>query len=157
MSTTRSTLCLTHADDTTRRAVQLGKALEPGDTILLSGGVGAGKTHFARSMIQSLLKASEDVPSPTFTLVQSYDTTKGPLWHADLYRLTSSMEVEELGLTEAFEDAICIVEWPDRLGRLQPETALHIELAVGADDDSRGLTATWSAEAWAEKLKVWQS
>ena len=88
MSTTRFTLCLTHADDTTRRAVQLGKALEPGDTILLSGGVGAGKTHFARSMIQSLLKAPEDVPSPTFTLVQSYDTTKGPLWHADLYRLT---------------------------------------------------------------------
>ena len=67
------------------------------------------------------------------------------------------MEIEELGLAEAFEDAICIVEWPDRLGRLQPETALHIELAVGADDDSRGLTATWSAEAWAEKLKVWQS
>ena len=157
MPTTRLSLYLNHVDDTTRRAIQLGAALECGDAILLSGGVGAGKTHFARSLIQSILKTPEDVPSPTFTLVQSYDTAKGPLWHADLYRLTSSMEVEELGLTDAFEDAICIVEWPDRLGRLQPETALHIELNVGEDEDSRDLTATWSTGAWPEKLKAWQS
>ncbi len=78
--------------------------------MLLDGPVGAGKTTLARAAILSILPEPEDVPSPTFTLVQTYDTTRGPLWHCDLYRLSSVLEIEELGLEEAFETAITLIE-----------------------------------------------
>ena len=86
----------------------------------------AGKTHFARNLIQSLMAEPEDVPSPTFTLVQAYDTPSGEIWHCDLYRLSAAEEVDELGLTEAFDTAICLVEWPDKLGPLAPRGALTL-------------------------------
>ncbi|MFD2741272.1 tRNA (adenosine(37)-N6)-threonylcarbamoyltransferase complex ATPase subunit type 1 TsaE [Sulfitobacter aestuarii] len=157
MSANSLTLNLCDADHTARCAQLLAPLLGPGDVILLEGDVGAGKTHFARALIQSILLALEDVPSPTFTLVQSYETTVGPLWHADLYRLTSVYEVEELGLTEAFENAICLVEWPDRLGLLIPPQALRITLETGSGDDIRVLTARWSAPTWDQRLKVWRT
>lgn len=121
-------------DNTGLIAHQIGELLRPGDTILLDGPVGAGKTHFARSLIQSLLIVPEDVPSPTFTLVQTYDTRAGEVWHSDLYRLTSPHEVIELGLTDAFDDAICLIEWPDRLGDLAPADALRITFRATGDD-----------------------
>jgi tRNA threonylcarbamoyladenosine biosynthesis protein TsaE len=123
----------------------------------LSGEVGAGKTHFARSIIQSLLEAPEDVPSPTFTLVQSYETEKGEIWHADLYRLTSTLEIEELGLTDAFDRAICLVEWPDRLDTLVPNDALHLHLADGENDDARTATLHWTDNKWKGKLAAWHT
>ena len=123
-------LTLHDADQTARLAVTLGRALAAGDVVLLTGDVGAGKTHFARALIQSLLTVPEDVPSPTFTLVQTYDALAAAIWHADLYRLTSVYEIEELGLTDAFSDAICLVEWPDRLGDLRPEDALDLTMTV---------------------------
>ena len=132
--------------------MQLGKSLRAGDVILLEGPVGAGKTHFARSLIQSLLKEPEDVPSPTFTLVQVYDTSRGPLWHTDLYRVGSVFEIEELGLSDAFETAICLVEWPDRLGALRPDSALTLTLSAGADEDSRQLIASWQNPRWDDTL-----
>lgn len=95
--------------------------LLPGDVVLLEGAVGAGKTHLARALIHAVLLQDEDVPSPTFTLVQTYDTRNGTLWHSDLYRLSSTFEIEELGLIDAFADAICLIEWPDRLGELTPK------------------------------------
>ncbi len=150
------TLILSHPDDTSRRAAALGCALGAGDVILLSGDVGAGKTHFARSLIQSLLTTPQDIPSPTFTLVQTYETTKGEVWHADLYRLTSPQEVEELGLVDAFETAICLVEWPDRLVSLAPDTALTLELTAEPDENARKLTARWQDAKWNEKLSGWQ-
>lgn len=137
-------------DDTARFAAELGKRLHAGDVILLEGGIGAGKTHFARSLIQSLMTEPEDVPSPTFTLVQVYDGPECEIWHADLYRLTDPNEAIELGLEEAFETAICLVEWPDRLGDLAPDTALT--LAFQAEpDDSRIMTAT--GPGWATRLE----
>ena len=78
---------LKNADETANLARFLSKKIQAGDTLLLGGPVGAGKTHFARSIIKSLLVDDEDVPSPTFTLVQTYDTKVGEVWHADLYRL----------------------------------------------------------------------
>lgn len=143
------------SDATALAATALGPTLKPGDTVLLNGSVGAGKTHFARHLIRSVLITPEDIPSPTFTLVQTYDTTIGPLWHADLYRIGTTDEIEELGLGEAFDTAICLVEWPDRLGDLRPENALNIWLKDGATEDSRTLCAEWQDPRWTEKMKAW--
>lgn len=152
MSTVPIVLSLANADATARLAVRVADVLCPGDVILLSGDVGAGKTHFARALIQSLLCTQEDVPSPTFTLVQTYDTRKGEIWHADLYRLTSVQEIEELGLTEAFETAICLVEWPDRLGELCPDGALSLSFEPSANEGARSVTAHWQDPRW-DKIK----
>lgn len=149
------TLSLDHADATTAAACALAKVLSAGDVVLLEGEVGAGKTHFARALIQSVLVTAEDVPSPTFTLVQTYETTKGEVWHADLYRLSDIQEIEELGLTQAFESAICLIEWPDRLGTLRPANALTLTLTSGSTDDARALSASWQADKWATKLAGW--
>jgi tRNA threonylcarbamoyladenosine biosynthesis protein TsaE len=102
--------------------------LAAGDCVLLSGQIGAGKSHFARALIRARLGRMEDVPSPTFTLVQTYDSDI-EIWHADLYRLTNPDEVRELGLEDAFASAICLVEWPDRLGPLAPAGAIRIALS----------------------------
>lgn len=137
-------------EETSRFARDLGKRLRPGDVVLLEGGIGAGKTHFARSLIQSLLPEPEDVPSPTFTLVQVYDGPDCEIWHADLYRLTDPNEAIELGLEEAFENAICLVEWPDRLSDLVPANALTLSFTAEADD-TRTVTAT--GKGWADRLE----
>lgn len=143
-------------EETAALARRLGAMLSAGDTVLLSGDVGAGKTHFARALIQSLLPVPEDVPSPTFTLVQTYDTIRGvEIWHADLYRLSDPSECEELGLTEAMTQAICLIEWPDRLSDLRPSDALDISLATADAEQTRLLTATWSDPRWDIKLIDW--
>lgn len=145
----------TNADATSAAAAALGTRLKPGDVVLLAGSVGAGKTHFARSLIQSQLVQPEDVPSPTFTLVQTYDTLIGEVWHADLYRLSSVQDIEELGLIEAFDNAICLIEWPDRLGDLAPLSALTLTLASHVSADSRTLTAHWTDPTWGKRLQGW--
>ncbi|EAQ02995.1 hypothetical protein OB2597_12663 [Pseudooceanicola batsensis HTCC2597] len=137
-------------EETGDLACLVGAGLRPGDTILLDGAVGAGKTHFARCLIQSLLDVPEDVPSPTYTLVQTYQTGAGEIWHADLYRLSSATEVVELGLEEAFETAVCLIEWPDRLGDLAPAGALCLTFEV-AEDGMRRIKAE-GPEAWAARL-----
>jgi len=124
----------------------LAQRLGPADVLLLEGPIGAGKTHVARALIQHRLAAaarSEDVPSPTFTLVQVYDDGAGEIWHADLYRLSHPQEVAELGLDEAFGTALCLIEWPDRLGSLTPPGALR--LTLGDDGDGRRAALTGPA------------
>lgn len=140
-------------DQTALLAKRLGALLVSGDTLLLSGGIGAGKTHFARELIQSLQDQPEDVPSPTFTLVQTYDTASGEVWHSDLYRLNAVDEVIELGLLDAFETAICLVEWPDRLDDLAPLDALSLGFELGKGENERQLTLTWQNGNWDERLK----
>jgi tRNA threonylcarbamoyladenosine biosynthesis protein TsaE len=152
MSQETTRITLSSPDQTAALAQRLGACLGPGDTLLLQGPIGAGKTHFARSLIQSRLTAPEDVPSPTFTLVQTYEAKEIEIWHADLYRLTSPDEVVELGLTDAFQSAICLVEWPDRLGSLAPQDALTLNFAQGSADETRELTLSWAAPAWATRL-----
>ena len=153
MSANTIHLQLSTPKETCVLARSLGPILAPGDVVLLSGGVGAGKTHFARCLILSLLEAPEDVPSPTYTLVQSYDTPAGEIWHADLYRLTDVGEVDELGLSQAFADAICLVEWPDRLGDQAPASALSLSLDVPSGDDKRVARLEWEDPRWNEKLR----
>jgi tRNA threonylcarbamoyladenosine biosynthesis protein TsaE len=140
-------------DATARLAARLATRLGSGDVLLLSGEIGAGKTHFARALIRALQEAPEDVPSPTFTLVQIYDTAKGELWHSDLYRLSHPDEVVELGLLEAFETAICLVEWPDRLGDLAPEDALSLSFALGTGENARNLEIAYTDPSWTPRLK----
>lgn len=113
---------------TDRLAARLAPHLRPGDVVLLDGPLGAGKSHFARALIRARLGRAEEVPSPSFTLVQVYDDGATEIWHADLYRLSHPDDVLELGLPDAFATAICLVEWPDRLGPLTPPDALHLRL-----------------------------
>ena len=141
-------------DDTARFAQNLGRILTSPSVICLEGPVGSGKTHFARALIQSLLTTPEDVPSPTFTLVQVYETSKGAIWHTDLYRIASEAEIEELGLLEAFTDSMCLVEWPDRLGELIPKEALTIALSAADDPDHRHLSFSSDASSqWSGVLE----
>ena len=103
-----------------------------GDTFLLEGPIGAGKSTFARAFIRARLGApGEDVPSPTFTIVQTYEDEAGDIWHCDLYRMIEGSDLSELGLDEAFETAICLIEWPDRLGTMAPKTAIHVAFEAG--------------------------
>jgi tRNA threonylcarbamoyladenosine biosynthesis protein TsaE len=152
MGTYRRLLTLPDPDATADLAGRIGAILHPGDCLLLEGGIGAGKTHFARSLIQSLMDEPEDVPSPTFTLVQEYDTSAGPVWHADLYRLSRPEELIELGLDEALETAISVIEWPDRMGPDRPDTALTLAFDV-AGDTARRVTITGDDALWRPRLK----
>lgn len=129
------TVPLPSPDATDALAARIAAVVHPGDILLLSGALGAGKTHLARALIRAYLgNPAEPVPSPTFTLVQSYEADKSTLWHADLYRLSDIAEVYELGLEDAFEDAICLIEWPDRLAPDWPNGAVLLHLSRHADD-----------------------
>lgn len=132
MSTEPIHLSLPEESDTQALASQIAPLLRPGDVLLLEGPIGAGKSAFSRALIRARLGRMEDVPSPTFTLVQTYEDPSGDIWHCDLYRLTHPDEAFELGLEEAFTAAICLIEWPDRLGADTPPGALR--LTFSADD-----------------------
>ncbi len=129
-------------------AAAVATRLRRGDAVLLEGPLGAGKSAFARAMLRA---ASGDpaleVPSPTFTLVQSYETHRGTIHHFDLWRLDGPAALIELGWDEARED-IVVVEWPDRLGDLRPDDALTVRLAPGNAPDAR--TAVLSG--WPDRL-----
>ena len=143
-------LTLADQDQTEALARQMAPLLRAGDVLLLSGSIGAGKSTFARAVIRAATgNPAEDVPSPTFTLVQSYETPQGEIWHSDLYRLGHPDEVFELGLYEAFDSAICLVEWPDRLGDLTPAAALALDFTAG--DPAHHLTISGDAD-WARRL-----
>ncbi|MBY4893979.1 tRNA (adenosine(37)-N6)-threonylcarbamoyltransferase complex ATPase subunit type 1 TsaE [Rhodobacteraceae bacterium N5(2021)] len=138
------TVVLPSPEATDALAARIARVVEAGDTLLLSGALGAGKTHLARALIRACLgNPNEPVPSPTFTLVQTYEGNAGTLWHADLYRLGAPEDVFELGLDDAMngalDDAICLIEWPDRLAPDWPEGAALLHLSRQSDD-TRGVT-----------------
>jgi tRNA threonylcarbamoyladenosine biosynthesis protein TsaE len=115
----------------------IARELRPGDIALLEGDLGAGKTALARAIIRSLAADPDlDVPSPTFALVQPYDTPKGPVLHADLYRLGDPREVDELGLLDN-PDAIVLVEWAARSPEIVAAATMTVELAIPSGGEGR--------------------
>ena len=138
---------------TSTLAARVGSLLRPGDVVALRGDLGAGKTAFARALIQSLGDPDDEVPSPTFTLVQTYETPAGSIWHFDLYRLSGPDEVIELGWDEVRADSIALVEWPDRLGPLLPPDRLDIAISFGTSPGARRVTLT-GQNVWAERLET---
>jgi tRNA threonylcarbamoyladenosine biosynthesis protein TsaE len=134
-------------------AARVGSLLRPGDVVALRGDLGAGKTSFARALIQSLGDPDDEVPSPTFTLVQTYETPVGSIWHFDLYRLSGADEVIELGWDEVRADGIALVEWPDRLGSLLPADRLDIQITFGTSPSTRRATLTGHG-TWAARLET---
>jgi len=125
-------------------AADVAGRVRPGDAILLEGPLGAGKTTFARAFLRA---AADDpaleVPSPSFTLVQSYETLRGTVHHFDLWRLDGPAALTELGWDDARAD-IVLVEWPDRLGPLRPADALTVALQQLPDDGRRALLSGWA-------------
>jgi tRNA threonylcarbamoyladenosine biosynthesis protein TsaE len=147
-------LCLPLEDPnaTAALAARIAPRLRAGDTVELVGGLGAGKSHFARALIAARLAAlgrAEEIPSPSYTLVQTYDLGSVELWHADLYRLGDAGEIAELGLDEAFAGAICLVEWAERLGAAAPARALRLTLDfLSGDEDGRQATLAPRGGGW---------
>ncbi|MGE0717452.1 MAG: tRNA (adenosine(37)-N6)-threonylcarbamoyltransferase complex ATPase subunit type 1 TsaE [Alphaproteobacteria bacterium] len=135
------TLMLADLDATERLAAAVARLARPGDTIALSGDLGAGKTAFARAFVRARTGEAE-VPSPTFTLVQIYADGDGEIWHADLYRITDPKEAEEIGLEDAFGDAIVLVEWPERIAGLLPRDRLDLHMAFAEPEGARRATLT---------------
>jgi len=125
------TVTLPNEPATVRFAMDIGAALEPGDLVTLSGDLGAGKTTFARALIRYL--AGDDtieVPSPTFTLIQSYELPRFPLVHADFYRLSGAAELAELGFDDLQEGTVMLLEWPDRAAGFLPPDRLDITFTL---------------------------
>ena len=131
-------------------AARLAPLLRRGDVVALSGDLGAGKTSFARALLRALGHKGE-VPSPTFTLAQSYELDPCPVWHFDLYRLTSADEALEIGIEETFADAISLIEWPEILGALLPANRLDIRFDFADSGESRRVALTGRG-SWAPRL-----
>jgi tRNA threonylcarbamoyladenosine biosynthesis protein TsaE len=145
---THPTLALDLADEAATAAlgVRIGATARPGDVVALMGDLGAGKTTLARGLIRSLVGPATEAPSPTFTLVQTYDGPSFPIWHFDLYRLADPREARELGMDEAV-DGLVLIEWPERLGRDLPVARLEVRLSFAGDGRIARLVdfADWSA------------
>ena len=136
-------IALSDAEATTRLGQVIAPLLAAGDSVLLYGPLGMGKSTLARGLIRALTTPDEDVPSPTFTLVQFYDS-EPPVAHFDLYRLTRPEEAFEIGLDEALDEGCAVIEWPERLGEA-PERFLgpdRLTLIIAEDGEGRLATVS---------------
>jgi tRNA threonylcarbamoyl adenosine modification protein YjeE len=146
--TFRAEIALPDLAATAALAGRIAPLLQAGDAVALWGELGAGKTSLAREILRAL-GVTEDVPSPTFTLVQNYETPRLNVAHFDLYRLKHPRELDELGFREALEEGAVLVEWPQRAPDYLPDGTLHLRL--GLDGEERRVKITgpqrWTAIA----------
>ncbi len=145
------TVALADPDATARLAVALAKLLRPGDVVALRGDLGTGKTTLARALIRALTETDEEVPSPTFTLVQTYAAADFEIWHFDLYRLEKPEDAVELGIEDAMAEGVTLIEWPERLGSWLPAHRLDIRLSYGGTETERVATLC-GTDDWAQRL-----
>lgn len=139
--------------------IALGTRIAPllriGDVIALKGDLGAGKSTFARAVIRALMGAQIDAPSPTFTIVQTYETPGLPIWHFDLYRLEHPDELRELGMEDTI-DGLALIEWPERMGDAMPQNRLEISLEFSPNGRIAAFHANAGGQAdgedWSERL-----
>jgi len=127
---------------------RIAAALAPGDAVALKGDLGTGKTTLARAILRAL-GVRENVPSPTFTLVQSYDTAQLCVRHFDLYRIEKPSEMDELGLDEALDEGAALIEWPERAGARLPHDALHVALTL---NQTGRMARLGGSLRWAKRL-----
>jgi tRNA threonylcarbamoyladenosine biosynthesis protein TsaE len=146
---TRFETALPDPTATARLAARVAPLARIGDVVALHGALGSGKTSFARAFVAARAERVIEVPSPTFTLVQTYELPNGPVWHFDLYRLDRPDDAIELGIDEAFTDAISLIEWPERLGALLPADRLDVRLSFAGSGRRAVLEA---APAWQARL-----
>ena len=133
----RAEVALADRAATRRLARRLARLVRPGDVIGLGGALGAGKTTLARDFIAALAGQDHEVPSPTFTLVQTYELGAVTVWHFDLYRIVAPDDVFELGFEDALAEGVSLIEWPERLGPLLPADRLDVVLEQGPAPDAR--------------------
>lgn len=149
--------CPVPSEATTRKIGEcLARLVLPGDTLLFHGVMGVGKTALIRTLIRALPGVPKDcvIPSPTFTLAQSYPWKQGVAWHYDLYRLSSSSEVEDIGLYEFWGQDLCLVEWPERLGDKVPLESLMLFFQFAdAKEETRSLQL-FGRESWRKRIKA---
>ena len=146
------TIALPDLPATEHLAAVIAGLVRRGDAILLEGPLGAGKSAFARAFLRAAAAdPALEVPSPTFTLVQTYDLPDTPIWHFDLFRLKQPEDALELGIEDAFAMAISLIEWPERLGIFLPPNRLDLEIAFTGDGDGRLLRLT-GGDGWRSRL-----
>lgn len=148
-------LRLDGVEATTRLAASIAELARPGDVIGLAGDLGTGKTSFARAFITARAAhrgaPTEEVPSPTFTLVQTYEMAGETIWHFDLYRLDRAEDAYELGIEEAFAGGLCLIEWPERIAALLPDDRLDMEFSFSDQEDRRHARLVGHG-SWAPRL-----
>jgi len=143
-------LTLDGEEATAELAAEIASLAEDGDVIALSGELGTGKTTFARAFLREW-GVQEEIPSPTFTLVQTYELEAGTVWHFDLYRLEKPDDALELDIEDAFTEGISLIEWPERLGAYLPWERLDLRFAIGEREDVRRVEIEGTDE-WADRL-----
>lgn len=126
-------------NETKQVAKIIAPLLQSGDVVALQGTLGVGKTTFTRALVQYLTHEKTDVPSPTFTLLQTYETPDFTLYHFDFYRLKSPQEAYEVGIEDAFEQGVSVIEWPEKIGRLMPKRHKTISFEI-MNDGSRKIS-----------------
>lgn len=136
--------------DTARLGARIAAGLGPGCAVALMGDLGAGKTALARTILEAL-GIVETVPSPTFTIVQQYETAYFPVRHYDLYRIEDSRELNELGLDEALDEGAVLIEWPEKAESVLPEDNLRVHLTI-IGETARNAAITGPAR-WAKILQ----
>jgi tRNA threonylcarbamoyladenosine biosynthesis protein TsaE len=133
-------LILENEEQTHLLATRIAQQCRIGDAVLLRGGLGVGKSSFARGFINSFYDTPTEVPSPTFTLIQTYEIPNGEIWHCDLYRIEHEHDLHEIGIEDGVFGAITLVEWPDIADRYLSHNRLCITLDYGKTEGTRSCT-----------------